>query len=569
MHILITHGYLLSGTGSNLYVANLVNQWRRAGHHVTVVCQEPEPMALEFVDEAFELDDTNELLRPASEPGHADNAAGICRVVRPDLGGLLPVYVYDHYEGFIVKEFPDCSQPEIEDYVARNRTALTTVIARWKPDVIQTNHMIMFPFIVGGLSNDVRTMPHVVTVHGSALNFSVRRDPRLVPFAREGLSSAQRIVVDSQFARAELEEFLKESDSAHLVDCVSVIPAGVDVDRFTIASGTRQEALSRFRHAVAPATTTGLGRSEDVNRKVAALEVKPGAGLGGVLRNIQETYDYRHVDTDVAERLDDLLAGDAKLILFVGKYLWTKGLHLLLLALPMILGHHPDAKLVLVGFGPFREIAEYLVACLSTGDLDAIVDLATEPPAELAEDGRLPWAAESLEAHREELAEALRTSPEQLQSAVAFTGILDHSQLRHLLPTADVLVAPSVFPEAFGMVAVEALAAGVYPVVTDQSAFGEIVEILQSELGAANPTSVRVRLDEEVMVNLATAVTDVLAEVERRRADGSLPDFRRELRKIAERRFSWKGIAQQFLVAYSSLVDDLPKEGDHLTERRG
>ena len=37
-----------------------------------------------------------------------------------------------------------------------------------------------------------------------------------------------------------------------------------------------------------------------------------------------------------------------------------------------------------------------------------------------------------------------------------FTGPLEHRHLVHLLPLADVTVVPSIFPEAFGMVAAEA-----------------------------------------------------------------------------------------------------------------
>jgi hypothetical protein len=36
---------------------------------------------------------------------------------------------------------------------------------------------------------------------------------------------------------------------------------------------------------------------------------------------------------------------------------------------------------------------------------------------------------------------------------VLFTGALEHRHLVHLLPLADVSVVPSIFPEAFGMVA--------------------------------------------------------------------------------------------------------------------
>ena len=43
MKILLWHGYLLGGTGSNVYTRALAREWTRAGHEVTVFSQEPEP----------------------------------------------------------------------------------------------------------------------------------------------------------------------------------------------------------------------------------------------------------------------------------------------------------------------------------------------------------------------------------------------------------------------------------------------------------------------------------------------------------------------------------------------
>ncbi len=45
------------------------------------------------------------------------------------------------------------------------------------------------------------------------------------------------------------------------------------------------------------------------------------------------------------------------------------------------------------------------------------------------------------------------------------TGRLEHEELAELLPACRALVAPSTFPEAFGMVAAEAAACGAVPVV--------------------------------------------------------------------------------------------------------
>src|SRR6185437_8012458 len=68
-----------------------------------------------------------------------------------------------------------------------------------------------------------------------------------------------------------------------------------------------------------------------------------------------------------------------------------------------------------------------------------------------------------------------------------FTGPLEHRHFVHLLPLADVTVVPSIFPEAFGMVAAEAAAAGSPPLVARHSGLAEVAEGLE----AAYPEQLR------------------------------------------------------------------------------
>ena len=87
-----------------------------------------------------------------------------------------------------------------------------------------------------------------------------------------------------------------------------------------------------------------------------------------------------------------------------------------------------------------------------------------------------------------------------------FTGPLEHRHLVHLLPLADVAVVPSIFPEAFGMVAAEAAAAGCLPLVARHSGLQEIAEGLE----AAYPPEAR------DLTSFATGdVADLTAKLER------------------------------------------------------
>jgi glycosyltransferase involved in cell wall biosynthesis len=135
--------------------------------------------------------------------------------------------------------------------------------------------------------------------------------------------------------------------------------------------------------------------------------------------------------------------------------------------------------------------------------------------------------------HREEL-EALAPL------GTLFTGPLEHRHLRHLLPLCDVAVVPSVFPEAFGMVAAEAAAAGVLPVVSGHSGLAEVAAGIGEEVGT------------EAASLLSFPAGDAVALRERLEAILELPAERRaELgraaRRAVEQRWSWQVVAARLL----------------------
>ena len=100
MKVLIFHGYLLRGTGSNVYNASLARALALAGHEVHLICQDREP------------------------PDLGAGAPGSVTVHNPEIGGLLPVYVRDRYEGFEVKTFAELSDAELDRYLDANRPQL-------------------------------------------------------------------------------------------------------------------------------------------------------------------------------------------------------------------------------------------------------------------------------------------------------------------------------------------------------------------------------------------------------------------------------------------------------------
>ena len=406
MRILLWHGYLLGGTGSNVYTRSIAREWSRAGHEVIVVCQEPHA-------ELYDL--------------------GGAAVVRPDIGGLLPVFVLDRYEGLEAKLLPDLTAVERGHYVAANVAALH---ALGPADVVFANHVLL-----GGPVGAASGFPFAVKAHGSELEYSMRGNQELADWGREALAAARAVFVGSEHIREVLEDVVGHVDRVHEV------PPGVDVDEFRPVP--RDEALARLLDEF---------RRDPPNP-----------------RNANE----RLPDEGNAERLGEFFRPDESTVLYFGKLLRNKGVHLLLEALRDV-----EARAVIVGFGDYRAELESMAG------------------------------------------------PD-----VVFTGPLEHRHLVHLIPLADVTVVPSIFPEAFGMVAAEAAAAGSIPLVARHSGLAEIALALGSQLTSFDTGDVAdLRAKLHRLLALSSAERDQLT---------------RRARQVAEERWSWAHVADRLLEPFA------------------
>ncbi len=163
MRILIFHGYLLRGTGSNIYNASLAKALVDLGHEVHLVCQERDTRGLDFVD------------------------GERCTVHVPDIEGVLPLYVADEYEGFEAVPFPELDDARIERYVDLNVRAVAEVARAVEPDVALANHLVMGPVVLARALEG--RVPYAVKIHGSALEYVVRpHRERFIGWAKEGLA---------------------------------------------------------------------------------------------------------------------------------------------------------------------------------------------------------------------------------------------------------------------------------------------------------------------------------------------------------------------------------------------
>jgi glycosyltransferase involved in cell wall biosynthesis len=466
VRVLIFHGYLLRGTGSNIYNAELVRTLAELGHEVHLLCQDH----------------------------HYEPPEGVT-VHIPDIGRVLPVYVADEYDGFDAKPFPELTEPELAHYIKANVEAVRAVPT---PDVALANHLVMGPVILARAL--AGRAPYAVKIHGSALEYTVRPHPeRFLPYALEGIRGANGVLVGSHHTAESLFEVL--SDEPSLPQRTRLGPPGVDVHTFR--------------------------RGEPDLELIASL---PAAGWGG-----------EQGTADVLRSLD--LSSD-RIVSYVGKLIVSKGVDLLLAAWPIVVDRVPEARLLMVGFGTYRDALDGFVDALRRADVEALREIAARG-REL--EGGPPGELRYLSAFLDTVDEAwLRAAPAAAER-IHFTGRLEHGDLPHLLPAVEAQVMPSTFPESFGMVAAEAAACGALPLSANHSGMAEVT----ATLAPALPEELRPLMSFDVGPGAVREIAEKLVTWLTLDPD-QRENARDALAAEAARRYSWESVAEGVIDAASS-----------------
>jgi glycogen(starch) synthase len=196
---------------------------------------------------------------------------------------------------------------------------------------------------------------------------------------------------------------------------------------------------------------------------------------------------------DLSEFRNRFALPQEKIVLFVGRLVHEKGAHVLVNAVPKVL-QKINAKFVIVGNGYMRDQLSDLVRGMGL-------------------------------AHK-----------------VMFTGFVDDETLRKLQKCADVSVVPSLF-EPFGIVALEAMAAGSPLVVSDTGGLSEIVshEVDGVKVYAGNPDS------------LSWGITRVLTD------QGFANRLRANAYRKVQEKYNWDTIAQQTKNVYEVVLSEYSK----------
>lgn len=194
---------------------------------------------------------------------------------------------------------------------------------------------------------------------------------------------------------------------------------------------------------------------------------------------IERDYDFRR----------QYAMDNEKIILYVGRLVYEKGVQHLIAAMPKILSNYNDAKLIIAGRG----------------------GMMYELRAEASNLG--------------------------LNDKIYFTGYLNSKQVQKMYKCADVAVFPSTY-EPFGIVALEAMLAGVPTVVSDVGGLDEIVthgvDGMKSYAGNAN--------------SIADSVTALLYDHQ------LATNVSKKAKQKVKDQFNWEKIAQDTHFTYEKAI---------------
>ena len=533
----ILHGYLLEGSGSNLWTRCVVESLCKEGHVVQLVCQEPYPERYDCIAEAYRyhLDGTVEtmVMRDVPYPGR-------CIMHKPQLGDTLPVYVWDTYDEYPnVVPMVNLDDAAIEAYVARNVDVVRQVVRHHGVHAMHANHAVLMSVVAQRVSAETG-VPYAVMPHGSALEYAVKPDVRFKRLATSAFTDAGHIFVHGEEMRNRVATILP--DVPDLNTKFSVLPLGVHTAQFEpVPRERRREKMGRLFVEL-----TDLPRGRRPEQLVHMLHkvrtTRDASALRTVLSSVK--YETKAPDEDVAEKLQQVDWEHDAILLFVGRLISAKGIQSGLAALPLLLAEDPGIRLIAVGHGPLREPMEAFLWALEHGDRELalrIVDcgrmLEGDPDGAGGSQalGKVKCFFRELE-ERDELDRYFELAREHVRAdRVIFTGYLTHRELQHLFPCCDAGIFPSIVKEAGPLVFLEALASGCFPLGTYfggmKASIDAIADLFPPDIAAA------------MKIDPLDTVPDIVTNVSRALRFGVR--YKDVLSRTAQARYDWTSVGRK------------------------
>lgn len=233
----ILHGYLLEGSGSNIWTRNICEALARAGINAALICQERHPEHYEFIENAV----FHPLKGANTEARKETLFPGKIQLHRIDIGKTLPVFVRDKYEGF-ENAIPmiELSDAKLEAYVERHVEVLAPLIKKPGINTLLANHSVLMPTVAQRLNKRLG-IPYSVVPHGSAIEYAVKLDGRLHAMAAAALGQAEHVFYVSDEMKSRLLQLFASVPG--LKAKLSPISVGVDTRLFQVVPEKRGQNL--------------------------------------------------------------------------------------------------------------------------------------------------------------------------------------------------------------------------------------------------------------------------------------------------------------------------------------
>ena len=572
MTIGIYHGYELTGSGSNEYTRYIARGLARLGHHVHVLCRDHRPASLDYVKAAYlwtlggsgGLNATSDLLflRDKDDlPKRETSAGGSVTVHVLPHAQIRPVFVCDKQRKGDVRMFIDLDDTQLSDYHTVSTTAVRAVLTAFPMQVVHANHLVYQPIVCADACAAVG-VPFIIFPHGSSIEYTVHRDERFVKLAADALEKSALVISGSVEVAERIDKLYQDQpDFIHMLHKKrAIVGVGTDTSLFkSVGFGKRAAKIAN----VESFNSTFGGKAATQS---AALRTQLSSGgeheWREAMRGYKNAYNHKLPDVEFYSQLAGLnwehrrSIKDSPVVLFVGAMTVGKGIQTLICSFGALLNEYPDAQLIIIGSGSYREVLEGLVFALTTNNvplLDFIVNHGVTLDKPNIDANATPEPLQDIldyisdPQRKQNLLNICKTC--SLSDHVHFQGRVNHALLSCVFPCADIAVFPSMLTEAYPLVLMESLANGVVPVLPDHSGFSESLRSLRQPLGDKFVDSITMPSQTDRRVDGLRLVLDNLMN--------NLSDVRGltpKLRKLAVERYDWKTRCQEMAAAYSTVA---------------
>ena len=541
----ILHGYLLEGSGSNIWTRSIVKSLCENGEIVHLVCQENRPENYDFIAECHHYsDDSTKITLKRSVP-----YSGKCIMHKPLLGKTLPVYVWDKYEEFSnVVPMIDLSDSEIEDYLTLNTKVVLKVASDYGITSLHANHAVLMS-IVAKRVKEYASIPFAIMPHGSAIEYAVKKDKRFLILAQGAFESADKIFVVSEEMKNRVARIFESIPN--LEQKMTRLNLGVNTDLFKpIIPESRYNNIKELCKKIKN-TSRGKAITQSIHLQNHLSSNLQYGEFNKILSSVT-TYATKLPDFDIEEKLEKVDWNNDKIILFVGRLISSKGIQSIVFALPWIMYRHPKTRLIIVGHGPLREILESLLWALEYNDKELVEKLISWEHLTEANPDNTNYFEEVLSFYKKlkegnELNSYFEIASKYIRpDRIIFTGYLEHEELRYLFPCCDVAIFPSVVMEAGPLVFLESLASGCFPMGTYFGGMAKSIDSISDRIPRADSDLMKIRIGKDELIFDIIEKTNAALLINNK--------YREKLHEISKGLYDWTSVAEKISLELHSMV---------------